>query len=91
MKNSFDWSNPLHWVILFTVCAVYTIFNKPINMALGGVGTAMKGLGTVPIMVLGGGARMLTAPELGTYSVPGNIGGPLPEAMSIDDLPKRND
>jgi hypothetical protein len=50
----------------------------------------MRGLGSVPVMVFTGG-RSLVAPELGRYSVPGNVGGPLPEAIALDELNPGNE
>lgn len=89
MKN-FDWGNPVHWIVLFTACGAFVIFEKPITTVLSGIGLAMKGLGSVPVMVFTGG-RSLVAPELGRYSVPGNVGGPLPEAMALDELNPGNE
>lgn len=88
--KSFDWGNPIHWIILFTVCAIFNVFQKPIVTALSGVGLAMQGLGAVPIMLFTGG-RSLVAPELGRFSVPGNVGGPLPEAVGLDELTPGNE
>lgn len=89
MKN-FDWGKPFHWVYLSLVCAVFVLLEKPITMLFNGVGLAAKAIGSVPVMVFTGG-RSMVAPELGRYSVPGNVGGPLPEAMGLDELNPGNE
>lgn len=89
MKN-FDWGNPFHWVYLSLVCAVFVMLEKPITMLFQGMGLAAKAIGSVPVMVFTGGRNMV-APELSRYSVPGNVGGPLPESMGLEELPKVND
>lgn len=84
MKN-FDISKPMHWIYLSLVCSIFVLFEKPIVMLFQAVGMSAKALGSVPVMVFTAG-KSLTAPELGIYSVPGNIGGPLPEKMRFSDL-----
>jgi hypothetical protein len=88
--RSFDWGNPMHWAIFFFCCTIYNIFSGPINKALAGVGITFKAFGEVPLIAVSGGSR-LVAPELGRYSVPGNVGGPLPEAIALDELNPGNE
>ena len=85
----FDVTKPMHWIYLSFICAIFVMLEKPITMLFQGMGLAAKAFGSVPVMLFTAGKSM-TAPELGTYSIPGNIGGPNNEGVNFDDLPPGN-
>lgn len=88
MKN-FDVTKPMHWIYLSLICAIFVMLEKPITLLVQGVGLGAKAIGSVPLMIFTAGKSM-TAPELGTYSIPGNIGGPNAEGYNFDELPPGN-